>query len=69
METISVEFKYELENGGTRIVKVNDVSPLATESEITALGDSLIELRGHYKGSKFTKLLSSAKIVTIRETF
>ncbi|MCL2321220.1 MAG: hypothetical protein FWC47_03845 [Oscillospiraceae bacterium] len=69
MEMVSVEYKYKLENNNTRIVAIKDVNPMVSEAEILALGNSLIQKKGHYKGSKFVSLLGSTKVVTTRETF
>lgn len=67
MDNISVKFTFELENGSSRIVTINDVSAAATEAEIAAVGNNLIEKRGEYKGSPFKSIMKTVKISTTEE--
>ena len=69
MDEVIVELKYKLVNGETHVVKIRDVDPSSTQTEISALGNSLISKKGHYNNVQFESLLQSTRIVTSREVF
>jgi len=68
MEDIRVIYSFELENGNTRLVSIRDLRSDIDETELTALGNMMIEKNGQYNGSKFVRLLKYQRIVTNKET-
>ena len=68
MEDIKVVFTFELENGNTRIVTVKDLQSSVEETQLTTLGNMMIEKNGQYNGSKFVRLVKYERVVTNKET-
>lgn len=69
MNKITVQFKFLLDNGETHVVTVKDIDALATEEDILAVGNKIIESRGQHKGIAFKSLIETAKEITTREVF
>ena len=69
MEKISVIYTLRSGNGINRDVTIKDVKASATETEIVALGNKLIELRWQYKNSPFTELVKTRKLTITEEVF
>ena len=69
MDKISVKINFLLENGYTTDIVIRDLIPTASEAEITAVANALIENRAHSKGSLFKEVKKITKITTIEEVF
>jgi len=69
MESVSLKFIYELENGNKHPVTIKDVDPSITEVDILALGNGLIAKSCHHNGSLFKRLDKSSKITMTEEIF
>lgn len=67
MAKINIDYVFNLENGSTRKVSVNDVKENIQASEIMALADLFIEKNSHYNGSPFTSLKKCSKFVIDEE--
>ena len=68
MESISLKYSFELENGNTHDVNVKDVKSDVTEAEIKNLANSFIDKGAEYKGSKFKAFVKCDKVISNTET-
>ncbi len=62
-----VEFIFELQNGSTHKVTINDVREDVEDSKLNALANALIEKDSHYNGSAFTRLKKCSKFTLEEE--
>ncbi len=56
-----VEFTFQLSNGSTKKIIINDVKEDITENQLIALSDLIIEKGSHYKGILFTEVKKCSK--------
>lgn len=68
MDSITLKYTFELENGATREISIKDVKDDVTEAEILGIAESFIEKNTEYKGSKITLFVKCDKIITNTET-
>ncbi|MCL2320795.1 MAG: hypothetical protein FWC47_01665 [Oscillospiraceae bacterium] len=69
MDKISAKITFKLDNGSTSNVTIKDLISTASESELTAVANKLIENRGQYMGSPFKSIVGITKITTVEEKF
>lgn len=62
MTKISVEYLFNLENGGSRKVIISDVRPDIDDNSLLSLADLMIDKKLQYKGSPFVSMKSCTKI-------
>ena len=70
MNTTYVEYEFQLVNGMSKVIKVNDIMEDIEDiedTELTSLADLLIEKNSKWNGSEFTKLKRCSKF-SVEET-